>query len=88
MERSGTLVPRLGKECPAGASGGAAYRVTDFLDRTEAVLVELKFMDACNFTITSQIRDFATWANQNGYRMVLVTPTRVKYSSGMASGFL
>jgi RHS repeat-associated protein len=68
----------------AGASGGAAYRVADFLDKEEAVLVELKFMDACNFRLTSQINDFATWAGQNGYRMVLVIRNSEMMKEGVA----
>jgi RHS repeat-associated protein len=66
------------------ATGGAGYRVADFLDTERNLLVELKFMDACNFRIQAQITDMANWAQQNGYRMVLVIRNSELMKPGVA----
>ncbi len=56
------------------ASGTAAYRIPDGLDRTAGLLQEVKNVNSLSYT--TQLRDFSSFAQANGYRFELfVRPT-------------
>lgn len=58
----------------ASSTGTAAYRVPDILNHSTRVIGEVK--NVGSLSNTSQLRDFAAYAGQNGYTFELwVRPT-------------
>ncbi|MDY7080496.1 MAG: putative toxin [Chloroflexota bacterium] len=79
LSSSPNAIGRVGERA-AGVAGPKArirsvldpttYRVPDQLDDTAQILREVK--NVARLSYTSQLRDYALWAQQEGYRFILV----------------
>jgi hypothetical protein len=76
LGRAGELAAGIVKntERIASATGTAAYRIPDVLDHSAGIIGEVKNVGSLSYT--SQLRDFAAYADTNGYSFELyVRPT-------------
>ncbi|MCB1036351.1 MAG: hypothetical protein KDD47_21175, partial [Acidobacteria bacterium] len=62
----------------ASATGTAAYRIPDILDHSTRVIGEVKNVRSLSYT--SQLRDFAAYAGENGYTFELVVRSTTRLS--------
>jgi Restriction endonuclease fold toxin 7 len=60
------------------ASGTAAYRIPDMLDHGAQVIGEVK--NVASLSYTNQLRDFASYAQANGYQFQLTVRATTKLS--------
>jgi hypothetical protein len=71
----GVKVPKISVKIP----GSATLRVPDVLDQTAKRLIEIKNVGRLNYT--RQLRDYALWCQENGYKFYLYARKSTKFSA-------
>jgi indole-3-glycerol phosphate synthase len=67
-----------------GATGTAAYRIPDILDRANKIIGEVKNLSPTNKVyLTNQLKDTLAYAAQNGYKAVLIVREGTQFSSSV-----
>jgi RHS repeat-associated protein len=64
-------------------NGTASYRIPDFLDKTAKIIGEVKNVQ--NLSMTPQLRDFLSYAQQNGYQFNLTVDANTYLSSSIVN---